>query len=1042
MKKTYLTVIIVLMLLISQMALAGTVNVNLNTTRQTIRGYGGMNFPRWIGTLTDAQVDTAFGNGSGQIGLTIMRIDVPPDSGDWSGEVSAAQRAINNHGAIVFATPWSPPASMKTNGSTIGGSLSTGSYGAYANYLSDFADYMSSNGASLYAISVQNEPDYLPDYESCGWSASQMQTFLNNNASVIPVKVIAPETVHPKSDWYSTLSSCSQLDIYADHLYGGSPTTFSKEHWMTEHYTDSGISGDAWPQALDAGQEVHNCMTNNYSAYIWWYVRRSYGLLNESGNVTKRGYCMSHFAKFVRPGYVRVDATASPQSNVYTTAYKSGDTVVIVAINKNSSSQSVTFSVSGGTVASFTKYETTSSNNMANMGSVGSTNTLAGYSMNTFVGTIGGGEPDTTPPTPDPMTWSSVPTATGSSTITMTATTATDSESPPVQYYFECTNDGSKSSEWQSSSTYVASGLNANTQYSFRAKARDSYTTPNETGWSSTQSATTLQPGENIEILGSWTTGTSHTKESGSERALIFIAHGESTSTMNLSSVTYGGQSMTKVVDLSYNAASGYAYAAAFILKESGVAAASSSTFNPTWGGTAPGNAGYSSLFLSNVDQTTSTGATGIGGSTSNPVTTSALATNDGDMVILAATCGNSGSYTLNNGFTEGTDQQIGGTVTGATGHKLATGVNETPSATYSSTINRQMIIGLVVNAAAGGPTDTTPPSPDPMNWASYPTATGQTTIAMTATTATDSESPPVQYYFECTNDASKSSNWQSSSSYTATGLTPATQYSFRARARDSASTPNLTGWSSTQSATTEAPIPDTTPPTPDPMTWSSVPAATGQTTITMTATTATDSESPPVQYYFECTSDGTKSSSWQSSTSYTATDLTPATQYSFRVRARDSATTPNVTGWSSTQSATTTAPDTTPPTPDPLVWSSVPTATGQTTITMTATTATDSESPPVQYYFECTNDGTKSSSWQSGTTYVASGLTAGTQYSFRVKARDSAAALNETGWSSTQSATTQVPGTEVELLGSWGTGTSHTKESGSNRALILTAHA
>ena len=395
MKKTYLMIIMVLMLLLSQTAESATVSVNLNTTRQTIRGFGGMNHPRWIGTLTNSQVDTAFGTGSGQIGLTILRCDIPPSSGDWSDEVGAAARA-KSHGAIVFGSPWSPPASMKSNGSTTGGSLNSSSYGAYANHLSDFANYMSSNGASLYAVSVQNEPDYVPDYESCGWSSSQMRTFLNNNASVIPVRVIAPETVHPKSDWYSALSSASQLDIYADHLYGGSPTSFSKEHWMTEHYTDSGISGNAWPQALDAGQEIHNCMANNYAAYIWWYVRRSYGLLDESGNVTKRGYCMSHFAKFVRPGYVRVDATSSPQSNVYTTAYKSGSTLVIVAINKNSSSVSLTRSLSGGSVSSYTKYETTSSANMANRGSVGSTDTLAGYSMSTYVGTIGGGSTTTT----------------------------------------------------------------------------------------------------------------------------------------------------------------------------------------------------------------------------------------------------------------------------------------------------------------------------------------------------------------------------------------------------------------------------------------------------------------------------------------------------------------------------------------------------------------------------------------------------------------------------------------------------------------------
>jgi glucuronoarabinoxylan endo-1,4-beta-xylanase len=76
MKKTYFIAFTVLMLLLSQTAESATMNVNLNTTRQTIRGFGGMNHPRWIGTLTNAQVDTAFGNGSGQIGLTILRCDV------------------------------------------------------------------------------------------------------------------------------------------------------------------------------------------------------------------------------------------------------------------------------------------------------------------------------------------------------------------------------------------------------------------------------------------------------------------------------------------------------------------------------------------------------------------------------------------------------------------------------------------------------------------------------------------------------------------------------------------------------------------------------------------------------------------------------------------------------------------------------------------------------------------------------------------------------------------------------------------------------
>jgi hypothetical protein len=314
--------------------------------------------------------------------------------------------------------------------------------------------------------------------------------------------------------------------------------------------------------------------------------------------------------------------------------------------------------------------------------------------------------PDTTPPTPDPMTWLTMPTATGPYSITMTASTATDTCSPPVQYYFECTNNGSKSSGWQTSATYSPSGLNPSTLYSFRVRARDSYLTPNVTGWSSIQSATTLPPPTNIEILGSWATGLTHTKESGTNRALIFIAHGEHSANINLTGVTYGGQAMTKVTEriVSSGTTTYYAYVAAYILDEAGVAAASSSTFVPTWN-TTPESASYASVFLSNVNQTTSIGATASNSSTgTDPIATDPLATNNGDMVIDAVTCGNGGSYTMTaNGFTEGTDQNVGGTYghTGATGYKSATGAAETPSADFQGTVNRQVIIGFVVKAGA-----------------------------------------------------------------------------------------------------------------------------------------------------------------------------------------------------------------------------------------------------------------------------------------------------------------------------------------------------
>ena len=88
-------------------AVAQTVTVNSNTTYQTIRGFGGMNGAGWISDLTSAQIDTAFGTGSGQVGLSIMRMHVDPDSATWATQLPSAQ-AAKAKGVTLMATPWTP----------------------------------------------------------------------------------------------------------------------------------------------------------------------------------------------------------------------------------------------------------------------------------------------------------------------------------------------------------------------------------------------------------------------------------------------------------------------------------------------------------------------------------------------------------------------------------------------------------------------------------------------------------------------------------------------------------------------------------------------------------------------------------------------------------------------------------------------------------------------------------------------------------------------------------------------------------------------
>ena len=164
-----------------------------------------------------------------------------------------------------------------------------------------------------------------------------------------------------------------------------------------------------------------------------------------------------------------------------------------------------------------------------------------------------------------------------------------------------------------------------------------------------------------------------------------------------MNTVTYGGQAMTKVIEETVGT-SYRAYTAVFILDEAGINAASGSTFSPSWSATPTRTPAYSSVFLQGVDQTTPTGDEDSNGTTSSgTLATGALSTSDGDMVVLAGTCGNTGTYSVNNGFTEAVELTIT-SADGVAGYKAATGSNETPSITHSN-VNRQVIIGFVVQA-------------------------------------------------------------------------------------------------------------------------------------------------------------------------------------------------------------------------------------------------------------------------------------------------------------------------------------------------------
>ncbi len=406
MKFRLVSIVASTVLLASAIASAQTAdNINFNTTFQTIRGFG--TATAWQPVLNSTQANNLFGVGPGQVGFTILRSRIDPSSttggSNWANERANAQQAQSiNSQVIVFATPWTPPAVWKSNNSTIGGVLNTNEYDAFANYLNTFIAYEKAGGVNLYAISVQNEPDFLPGtYDSCSYSGAQMDAWIAQEGGKINTKLMAPESDSfnlPESDpFLNDANAASHVAIVAGHTYGRAPFFYTnaknkgKDVWMTET-TYNNANGAAQPSisdAINAAVLYHQSMAvAQYNAYVYWWTP----LMLNGNSPNLDAYALGQYSKFVRPGYVMTGANNNPTSGVFVTSYKGNNNYVIVAVNSNGGSSNISFDITGATLTSVTPYQTSSSHQLSQLSAVGVSNnsftySLPGQSITTFVGT-------------------------------------------------------------------------------------------------------------------------------------------------------------------------------------------------------------------------------------------------------------------------------------------------------------------------------------------------------------------------------------------------------------------------------------------------------------------------------------------------------------------------------------------------------------------------------------------------------------------------------------------------------------------------------
>ncbi len=304
-----------------------------------------------------------------------------PNPAAHGGSLRDLLREAKNRGIKIMGTIYSPPAWMKTNDSTKnGGQVISGYENEFAEYvviwISTLKDYY---GIEMDYISLQNEPDVTEVWETCTYTASSLNNFIKVVGARFASENITTKILGPETGWFGSFTNsqgtaradviCGDpvtkgyVDALATHSYGqtyNNPDSLiygwlpikslanscNKKLWMTEYCNTSGNA--TWLNAFNMAQHIHNAITYaDVTAYICWeFFDAPQPIILKDQTTTYRYHMQKQYIKHIRPGSVRIDVQ-SGNNDVCVSAFshKQNNTLTIVAINRNASSQTADFDV-------------------------------------------------------------------------------------------------------------------------------------------------------------------------------------------------------------------------------------------------------------------------------------------------------------------------------------------------------------------------------------------------------------------------------------------------------------------------------------------------------------------------------------------------------------------------------------------------------------------------------------------------------------------------------------------------------------------------
>jgi glucosylceramidase len=289
---------------------------------------------------------------------------------DMKYRIPFIKRALETAGGNIkiFASPWSPPAWMKTNGDMLhGGKLKPEYFQTWADYFVKYVKAYEKEGIPIWGLTVQNEPMAVQVWESCIFTAEEERNFVKDylgptlkENGLSDLKLMIWD--HNRGIMYQRAEVVYDDPEASQYVYGMAFHYYIGDHFDNVRivhdafpdkkliYSEAGINGD-WESGVRIAKNMIMDLNNWTSAWTYWnflldenHGPRHAGGVGGTGVVTVNTktdelifhppfYYFGHFSRFIRPGAKRIACTSNNDDFLATAFINTNNEVAVVILN-------------------------------------------------------------------------------------------------------------------------------------------------------------------------------------------------------------------------------------------------------------------------------------------------------------------------------------------------------------------------------------------------------------------------------------------------------------------------------------------------------------------------------------------------------------------------------------------------------------------------------------------------------------------------------------------------------------------------------------